>query len=135
LRRVATLAPLLGLLGTLFALGRVLETIPTATGTSPIDAASLDRPVAERSLAWGPALASALGPLTSGMTLAILALVAYDGVLTRVEKLAGALDRLGAETIEAIALIAPPSPAPMALSRISRIPHESSAARTEKRSG
>jgi biopolymer transport protein ExbB len=104
LRRVATLAPLLGLLGTLFALGRSLETIP----------AGLVAP-ASSGLGWGPALAATLAPLTTGITLATLALVAYDGVLTRVEKLAGALDRLGAETIEAIALSAPASVTPIAL--------------------
>ncbi len=89
LRRIAALAPLLGLLGTLFALGRALE--------GSANAAS----------AWGPALASALSPLSTGVVIATLALVAYDGLLTRIEKLAGDLDRLGAETIDAIALTAP----------------------------
>jgi biopolymer transport protein ExbB len=89
LRRIAALAPLLGLLGTLFALGRTLE------GS------------ADFSSAWGPALAAALTPLSTGIVIATLALVAYDGLLTRIEKLAGDLDRLGAETIDAIALAAP----------------------------
>jgi len=89
LRRIAALAPLLGLLGTLFALGRSLEGSPDAPA------------------AWGPALASALTPLSTGIVIATLALVAYDGLFTRIEKLAGDLDRLGAETIDAIALTAP----------------------------
>ena len=55
----------------------------------------------------GSALAAALTPLSAGIVIATLALVAYDGLLTRIEKLAGALDRLGAETIDAIALTAP----------------------------
>ena len=37
----------------------------------------------------GPALAAALTPLTAGVALAILALVAYDGLTGRVETLAG----------------------------------------------
>jgi biopolymer transport protein ExbB len=93
LRRVAALAPLLGLLGTLISAGRVLNTLGTASaGTAP---------------AWGPALAGALSPLTAAVALAILALVAYDGLAGRVEKLAGVLDRLGADTVDAIAMAAP----------------------------
>ena len=72
-------------------------------------------------IAWGPALAAAITPLSTGIIIATLALVAYDGVLTHVEKLAGALDRLGAETIEAIALSAPPAAKPIALART---PHQ-----------
>jgi biopolymer transport protein ExbB len=91
LRRIAALAPLLGLLGSLFATGRVLSGMGApASG-----------------LAWGPALATALTPLTAGVALAILALVAYDGLTGRVERLAGALDRLGAETVDAIAMATP----------------------------
>ena len=86
LRRVAALAALLGILGTLFALGSRLEGIPATPvppgATSP-------------TIAWGPALAAAITPLLTGIIIATLALVAYDGVLTHVEKLAGALDRLG----------------------------------------
>ncbi len=108
LRRVAALAALLGVLGTLFALGRALEAIPASPAqlgaTSP-------------GFAWGPALAATITPLSTGLIIATLALVAYDGVLTHVEKLAAALDRLGAETIEAIALSAPPSAKPIALAR------------------
>ena len=105
LRRVAALSALLGVLGTLFALGRALESIPPSA-----------RP-GGRSVAWGPALAAAITPLSTGLIIATLALVAYDGVPSRVEKLAGALDRLGAETIEAIALAAPPAATPIAVAR------------------
>lgn len=91
LRRIAALAPLLGLLGTLFSAGRVLSGLG-AGAASP---------------AVGPALATALSPLTAGVALAILALVAYDGLTGRVEKLAGTLDRVGTETVDAIALAAP----------------------------
>jgi biopolymer transport protein ExbB len=99
LRRVAALAPLLGLLGTLFAAGRVLESIPAGPELA-LDAAPV---------AWGPMLASALSPLCTGIVIATLALAAYDGLVARIEKLAGALDRLGAETIDAIAMSTPVS--------------------------
>ena len=65
-------------------------------------------------------MAAAITPLSTGLIIATLALVAYDGVLTRVEKLAGALDRLGAETIEAVAMSARPPPR---RSRWPRSPH------------
>lgn len=110
LRRVAALSALLGILGTLFALGRALESIPSPAANGPGVAAA--PPVA-----WGPALAAAITPLSTGLIIATLALVAYDGVLARVEKLAGALDRLGAETIEAIAMSAPPASTPIAMAR------------------
>ncbi|HEX8200606.1 MAG TPA: MotA/TolQ/ExbB proton channel family protein [Isosphaeraceae bacterium] len=96
LRRLAALAPLLGLLGTLLATGRAL----TALGTSA------------PATAWAPAVAGALGPLTAGVALAILALVAYDGLAGRVESLTQALDRLGAETVDAIAMTAVPDSRP-----------------------
>ncbi|RUL89621.1 MotA/TolQ/ExbB proton channel family protein [Tautonia sociabilis] len=87
LRRIAALAPLIGLLGTLLAAGRALSALGETAGAT----------------AWGPALAGALAPLTAGVAVAILALVAYDGLMGRVEAISGALDRLGAETAEAIA--------------------------------
>jgi biopolymer transport protein ExbB len=89
MRRVAALTPLIGLLGTLIAAGRALSAL------------GADSP------AWGPALAGALTPLTAGVAIAILALVAYDGLAGRVETLTGMLDRVGAETIDAIALSLP----------------------------
>ena len=58
LRRVAALSALLGILGTLFALGRALESIPPSAGP----AIAVRRPVA-----WGPALAAAITPLSTGL--------------------------------------------------------------------
>src|SRR5262249_17365618 len=98
LRRIAALAPLIGLLGALVAGGRVLTELGGATATT--------------AATWGPALAHALTPLTVGVTIAILALVAYDGLIGRVESLAGMLDRFGAETVAAIALATPAEPRP-----------------------
>lgn len=93
LRRVAALAPLLGLLGTLNAAGRALAALPAGAS-------------------WGPAVAASLASLTVGVGLAILALVAYDGLVGRVEAIAGELDRVGAEIVDAIALAAAPAPNP-----------------------
>jgi biopolymer transport protein ExbB len=121
LRRVAALAPLLGLLGTLFAAERALQAIPPALIDGPV----ISVESAPRSVAWGPALAAALSPLSAGIIIATLALVAYDGLLTRIEKQAGALDRLGAETIDAIALAAPISTPIITLGNApSRTPHQ-----------
>jgi biopolymer transport protein ExbB len=122
LRRVAALSALLGVLGTLFALGRALESIPPAAANGP--AVATAAPVAR-----GPNLAVAIHPLSAGLIVATVALVAYDGVLSRVEKLAGALDRLGAETIEAIAMSAPPSATPIVPVRS---PHFASVRRDER---
>jgi biopolymer transport protein ExbB len=102
LRRVAALSPLIGLLGSLVAAGRALSALPAQASGA----------------AWGPALASALSPLTAGVAIAILALVAYDGLMGRVEVLAGMLDRVGAETVDAIAM-ATPAPGSQA-----RTPHQ-----------
>jgi biopolymer transport protein ExbB len=128
LRRVAALAPLLGLLGTLFAAGRALETIPPMR----LEGAIRSVEPALHPVAWGPALASALSPLSAGIIIATLALVAYDGLLIRIEKLAGSLDRLGAETIDAVALAAPSSTPTMTLGKTpSRTPHQSVIRRDE----
>ncbi len=108
LRRIAALAPLIGLLGTLFAIGRALESIPPATAAPAVAVDSVDS--RSPAISWGPAFSRALSPLTAGIIVATLALVAYDGLLSRIEKLTGALDRVGAETIDAIALAAPSSP-------------------------
>lgn len=91
LRRIAAMTPLLGLLGSLIAAGRALSVAGAG---------------------WGPAVGQSLIPLTAGVALAILALVAYDGLVAKVEKLANNLDRLGAETVDAIAMSAPSEPAP-----------------------
>jgi biopolymer transport protein ExbB len=93
LRRIAALAPLLGLLGTLMAVSRTLAALGAAAAPTAAD--------------WAPALAAALWPLTASVALATLALVAYDGLAGRVEQLSDALDRVGAETIDAIALPLP----------------------------
>ncbi len=105
LRRIAALAPLLGLLGTLFALSRTLESTPIAPGPA-MRAVPVVANVAETA-AWGRALAATLAPLTVGIIIAAISLVAYDALMIRVEKLTGALDRLGTETIDAIAMTAP----------------------------
>jgi len=89
LRRIAAMSPLLGLLGTLLAASRALN-LPEAS--------------------WEPAIAAALGPVTAGVAMAILALVAYDGLMGRVEKLISSLESLGAETVDAISLAVPPEP-------------------------
>lgn len=85
LRRLAALSPLIGLLGALAQAGQILRQ------SQPGDA-------------LGTALADALAPLTAGVAVAILALVAYDGLSGRVEALAGELDRISAETVDAIAM-------------------------------
>lgn len=107
LRRVAALAPLVGLLGTLFAAGRALSAAANA---------------------WGPALAAALTPLTAGVAIAILSLIAYDGLVGRIEALAGALDRLGAEAVDAIAMARPlegrPSDPRHGIGGLIRTPHQ-----------
>jgi biopolymer transport protein ExbB len=131
LRRIAILTPLLGLLGTLFALGRALEGVPTIAppGLSSTVSAPIATNLTGSPIAWGHLLATALTPLSAGLILATLALVAYDGLLTRIEKLAGSLDRLGAETIDAIALSAPVSSPAITLSPApaqTRTPHQTS---------
>jgi biopolymer transport protein ExbB len=107
LRRVAALAPLVGLLGTLLAVGRVLAAIPGAGAAAALGIS------AAGSAGWGPALAPALSPLILGLTIATLALVAYDSLVIRIERLSGALDRLGAETIDAIAMATQPPASPL----------------------
>ena len=110
LRRIAALAPLVGLLGSLLAVDRVLAAIP-GPGVAPgIGAAG--------SAAWGPALAPALHPLILGLTIATLALVAYDSLVIRIERLSGALDRLGAETIDAMAMATQPAATPLMTSQL-----------------
>jgi biopolymer transport protein ExbB len=101
LRRIAVLAPLVGLLGSLVSAGRALANLdPNAAGAG-----------------WGPALAQALSPLTAGVALAIVALVLYDGLVGRVEKLVEGLEQLGADTVDAIAMSMPLEP------RGGRTPH------------
>lgn len=84
LRRVAALAPLVGLLGTLGMVQRGLRLLPP------------DAP-------WGPAIAHALLPLIAAVGLAILALVSYDGLSARVDGLIADLERIGAEVVDHLA--------------------------------
>ncbi|WP_165070456.1 MotA/TolQ/ExbB proton channel family protein [Paludisphaera rhizosphaerae] len=104
LRRIAVLAPLLGLLGALLAADRLLR----FSGDAPVT---------------GPATADALAPLIAGAALGVAALVLYDLLATRVERLGATLDRIGAETIDAVAMTTkahaptltvapPPAPSP-----------------------
>jgi biopolymer transport protein ExbB len=100
---------LIGLLGTLVAASRALSTLGVADNSGPT---------------WGPALATALGPLIAGVAIGILALVAYDGLVARVEGLAAALDRVAAETIDAVAMALPPDLRPGAAGGPARTPHQ-----------
>ena len=104
LRRVAALAPLIGLLGTLMAANRGLS----AEGA-----------------AWAPAVARSLATLTAGVGLAILSLVAYDGLSGRVEALSGMLDRLGAEAIDAIAMASVATVEPKPAKKVEKLRRES----------
>lgn len=85
LKRIAVLAPLLGLFGSLLVAQRLLR----LAGEEPISATSL---------------ADALGPLIFGVGLGVVSMVLNDFLATRVERLGAALDRLGAETIDAVAM-------------------------------
>lgn len=96
LRRVAVMAPLVGLLGALLLTSRALSLLPAGA-------------------AWGPVVATALTPLTAGVALSIVALLLFDGLMGRVETLGNDLDRLGTELVDAIAAATPvsrPAPAP-----------------------
>ncbi len=127
LRRIAALASLLGLLGTLFALRHALQSVAEVTprGDSAGISTSAAPTPSVSGIAWGSAISTALTPLSTGIVIAILALVAYDGLVIRIEKLAGALDRLGAETIDAIAMTAPVSAPPISLGPVASRPSAS----------
>ncbi len=84
LRRIACLAPLIGLLG---ALGQIQR------GLATLDAGA----------AWGPIVASALVPLIASVGLAILSLVSYDGLCGRIETVSAELERLCAEIVDVLA--------------------------------
>ena len=83
LRRVGTIAPLLGLLGTL---GKLEQGLSLSVGA----------------VAWSSVVAGSLGTLTAGVALAILAFVAFDGLTERAEGLVERLERIGSETVDAI---------------------------------
>jgi biopolymer transport protein ExbB len=85
LKRVAAMAPLLGLLGTL---GTLRHGLRQNAGLDMIE----------------PLLADALGPLTVGISLAILALVVHDGLSGRIDRLVANLESAGLRVVEAIAL-------------------------------
>ncbi|AMV37578.1 MotA/TolQ/ExbB proton channel family protein [Planctomyces sp. SH-PL62] len=87
LRRITAMAPLVGLLGSLLAADRLMRENGDATLAQAL-----------------PALADALSPLISGVAVGVVAMVLYDMLTTRVERLGAALDRLGAETIDAVAM-------------------------------
>ena len=91
LKRLAVLAPMIGLLGSLFAAERVLAAAAPGAGEAH----------------WGPGLAAALSPLTAGVALAIIALVAYDGLVGKIEAMVETLERIGVETMDAIAMSTP----------------------------
>jgi biopolymer transport protein ExbB len=91
LRRLAVLAPLIGLLGSLMRAGTALGGWHNAGGA----------------MGLGPVLSAALGPLTVGVALAILAVITYDGLAGRVDALTLELDRIGAEVVDAIASFGP----------------------------
>jgi biopolymer transport protein ExbB len=102
LRRIAALAPLLGLLGTLMAISRVLAMLP---GGGP-EARGVESVLTP--FWWVHALSVAMSPLTMGIAIGTLALVSYDALFSRIEQLTAALDHLGAETIDAIAMTTMP---------------------------
>lgn len=85
LRRVALLAPLLGFLGTLLIVSRLAD----QAGPAPLAGGD-----------W----AEALQPLIFGLGASAVAVVIFDLTSARVERLGAALDRLGAETIDAVAM-------------------------------
>ncbi len=88
LRRIAVMTPLLGLLGGLVSASRALASLPQGA-------------------AWGPIVGASLMPMTAGVAMAIVAMLLYDGLMGKVETLANALERLGSETVDAIAMSAP----------------------------
>lgn len=92
LRRVAVLAPMLGLLGSLMMIGRLLQTH--------------DAKLVEET--WTTILAQGLLPLTGGVLIAVLALISYDGLSIKVAKYASRLEKLGTRLVDQIAMATPP---------------------------
>ena len=89
LRRVSWLAPLIGLLGTLTSAASYFQNLTP-----------------EASARWSQGIAASLMPLISGAAVGAIAFVLYDGIMGKVEKLSNSLDRLGAETADAVAMLA-----------------------------
>jgi biopolymer transport protein ExbB len=92
LRRVAILAPMLGLLGSLIIVGRLLQ-------------AQDPKIVVET---WTTLLAQGLLPLTGGVLVAVLALISYDGLSIRVTKYTNRLEQLGTRLVDQIVMATPP---------------------------
>lgn len=84
LARIAVIAPLVGLFGALAIAG---------DSFAALDATA----------AWGPMVAWSIAPLTASVGMAILALLAYDGLSARVEKLAGELDHVARRVLDGLA--------------------------------
>lgn len=84
LRRIACLSPLIGLLGALASIQNSLENLPA-------------------NAAWEPLVAASLLPLMLSIGLAILSLLAYDGIVLRTESLSADLEKQVVETLDAIA--------------------------------
>ncbi|MDX2038893.1 MAG: biopolymer transporter [Isosphaeraceae bacterium] len=83
IQRLAVLSCLLGVLGALITASERLSR-PEASATE--------------------ALAAAIQPLIAAVVLSILLIVAFDGLRARIESISEALDRLGAETVDAVAM-------------------------------
>jgi|GEM_PF-5633029 len=92
LRRIAVLSPLIGLLGSLIMIGRLL---------SSQEAQEFQRQ-------WTHQLAQGLFPLTAGVILAVLSLVAYDGLCVRVAKHVSWLEKIGNKLVDQVALATVP---------------------------
>ncbi|MFM7316579.1 MAG: MotA/TolQ/ExbB proton channel family protein [bacterium] len=92
LRRVAVLAPMLGLLGSLMMIGRLLQTH--------------DAQLVEET--WTSILAQGLLPLTGGVLIAVLSLISYDGLSIKVAKYTSRLEKLGSRLLDQIAIATPP---------------------------
>ena len=117
LRRVAVLAPMLGLLGSLLMIGRLLQ--------------QQDPQAVQQ--AWTRLLAQGLLPLTGGVLIAVLALISYDGLSVRVSKYTSKLEMLGAKLVDQIALATPPAePRMMLEAPIVPRPHLNNAPRRDK---
>ena len=91
LRRVAILAPMLGLLGSLLIIGRLLQLQDPSTVQT----------------AWTGLLAQGLLPITGGVLIAVLALIAFDGLSVRVSKYRSRLELLGSRLVDQISLANP----------------------------
>lgn len=93
LRRIAVLSPLIGLLGSLIMIGRLL--------------ASQEAQEFQRQ--WTHQLAHGLFPLTAGVILAVLSLVAYDGFCVRVARHVSRLEKIGNKLVDQVAIATVPA--------------------------